>query len=683
MENGMDSMLDMYLFETNSLIAQLEDILIAAEKDKDFTDEHINEIFRIMHTIKGSSAMMDFNSLMKISHRIEDLFFFIREKGMSEVKEDYRRELFDLVFNSVDYIIREIEKLENGEPLNENIDSYITDINRYLEKISTEKTSETTATEEVLKDGSARGNAVSGIRVFFDDDAGMENLRAFMLIGAIRELGFDPVFEPADVENNPQTAQYILENGFLVMIHSDEEKNAISTAIQNSVNIKEYEVIDLKSEKEESDPAPSQKEEKAPEKKETKPAENNSAPSNNGAAHPLGGKQSLISVNLSKLDKLMAIVGEIVITESMVTASPDLAGLKLDNFTKAARQLRKLNSELQDIAMSLRMVPVSGVFQKMNRIVRDMSKNLGKDVKLVIEGEETEVDKSIVDNIGDPIMHIVRNSMDHGIESIEDRKQAGKDPQGTIVLSASHTGSEVIISIADDGKGIDVDRILDKAESRGLLMKPRSEYSKKEAIALIMSAGFSTNDSVTEYSGRGVGMDVVRKNIEALGGSVSMNGELGEGTTTLLKIPLTLAIVAGMETAVGESTFTIPINNIRQSFKISADEVIRSVDGKEMIKRMDEFFPIVRLHELYQIDSRYKNLEDGILIWVESGDRGYCLFVDELIGEQQVVVKPLPSYLNNYNIKNSGIAGCTIMGNGDISLILDIPNLYAVSNGSF
>lgn len=176
-------------------------------------------------------------------------------------------------------------------------------------------------------------------------------------------------------------------------------------------------------------------------------------------------------------------------------------------------------------------------------------------------------------------------------------------------------------------------------------------------------------------------MDVVRKNIEALGGSVFMNGEPGEGTTTMLKIPLTLAIVAGMETAIGESTFTIPINNIRQSFKISADEVIRSVDGKEMIKKMDEFLPIIRLHELYDLEARHTALEDGILIWVEAGDHGYCLFVDELIGEQQVVVKPLPSYLNNYNIKNSGIAGCTIMGNGNISLILDIPNLYAISNG--
>ena len=679
MENGMDSMLDMYLFETNTLIAQLEEILIAAEKDKDFTDEHINEIFRIMHTIKGSSAMMDLTPLMRISHRIEDLFFFIRENGMDEVSEEDRRELFDIVFHSVDYIIGEIGKLENGEVLNENIDNYIEDINRYLAKISNSEIRESSAAK-VVQQPSSSEKLCRGVQIFFDDGAGMENLRAFMLVNAIRELGVDPEFEPADIEHNPETAQFILENGFLIKFASETDAGIAATAIQQAVNIREYEMVELC--KEEPKEATEERKEEQPKKNEqehTPIAPTQGTPANNAS----NAKQSLISVNLSKLDKLMAIVGEIVITESMVTASPDLAGLKLDSFTKSARQLRKLNSELQDIAMSLRMVPVAGVFQKMNRIVRDMCKNLGKDVQLVIEGEDTEVDKSIVDNIGDPIMHIVRNSMDHGIESIEERVAAGKDPQGTITLSASHTGSEVIIRITDDGRGIDVEKILDKAESRGLLIKPRNEYTKREAISLIMSAGFSTNDSVTEYSGRGVGMDVVRKNIESLGGSVVMTGEFGEGSETMLKIPLTLAIVAGMETAVGESTFTIPINNIRQSFKVSQEEIIRSVDGKEMIKKMDEFLPIVRLHQLYGIESKYTSFEDGILIWVEAGDKAYCLFVDELVGEQQVVVKPLPSYLNNYNIKDSGIAGCTIMGNGNISLILDILNLYAVSNGRF
>ncbi len=694
MDNGMDSMLDMYLFETNSLLAQLEDILISAEQDKDFTEDHINEIFRIMHTIKGSSAMMEFSVIMNISHRIEDLFFYIREKGMGAIDEEHRRELFSLVFNSVDFISGEIKKLENGEPFTEDIDIYLENINSFLDKItggqgnSESKESESQAFEEEVTEQPASKTAVTNtIRVFFDEGIGMEHLRAFILLNSMKEMGLEPMCQPADIEKNPEAANQIIEDGLLITLKNSDEVEIAIGVIQSSVNIKDFEL--LKEESIENSQESDKKEAKisqnqqAPEAQKSKNQPAAAAPTNS-TGHQAGAKQSLISVNLSKLDQLMAVVGEIVITESMVTSSPDLEGLKLDNFTKAARQLRKLNDELQDIAMSLRMVPVSGVFQKMNRIVRDMGQKLGKDCRLIIEGEATEVDKSIVDNLGDPLMHIVRNSMDHGIEeTTEDRIAAGKDPQGAIELVASHTGSEVLITITDDGRGIDVERVLDKAESRGILTKARSEYTQREAINLVLSPGFSTNEDVTEFSGRGVGMDVVRKNIEMLGGSLSIISEFGRGSQTTLKIPLTLAIVAGMETAVGDSTFTIPITNIRQSFKLEASEIIRDTNGKEMIKRMDEFFPIVRLHNLYAIEPRHENLEDGILIWVESGDTGYCLFVDELVGEHQVVVKPLPSYLNNFSIKNSGIAGCTIMGDGNISLILDIPNLYNVANSMY
>ena len=334
--------------------------------------------------------------------------------------------------------------------------------------------------------------------------------------------------------------------------------------------------------------------------------------------------------------------------------------------------------------MSIRMVPVSGTFQKMKRIVRDMSQKLGKKARLVIEGEDTEVDKSIVDSIGDPIMHIVRNSMDHGLEeNVEDRIAAGKDPQGTITLSAAHTGSEVIITIQDDGQGVNPEGVLAKARKNGLLTKPESEYTHKEILAFLMAPGFSTNKEVTEYSGRGVGMDVVKANVESVGGTVSISSEIGKGMCVTLKIPLTLAIVDGMELSVGKSIFTIPIHNIRQSFKVSESEVIHDANHGEMINRMGSFYPIVRIHDLYQINTEITNIEDGILVWVDSGELSYCLFVDELLGEQQVVVKPLPSYLNNFNIKNSGITGCTIMGDGNISIILDVANLYmAAQNGN-
>lgn len=695
MNNSIDSMLDMYLFETNTLLEQLEELFIGAEMEKTLSSSNIDEIFRIMHTIKGSSAMMEFTSLMEIAHRIEDLFFYIRENGMENMSEAYVSDLFDILFQSMDYFKSEVDKIQKGEPLSDNIDNFVTNINMFLDKIKN-------PTEEIQKDSEQPDMQTEEVKpapqqdelrrmctlsVFFEEDSGMEHIRAFMLVTALREAGLNFEYFPEDIETNREAASYILDRGFSIFFESQELANKAVTLIKNTNGIRSYEIIyEDDQEKEEQAAAQSaSRKEKAhiQEKlnKETKADPQAELETVNAKINSAPNKQSLISVNLSKLDKLMALVGEIVITESMVTSSPDIQGLKLDNFLKSTRQLRKLTDELQDITMSLRMVPISGVFQKMNRIVRDMSKKLGKEVDLIIEGEDTEVDKSIVDSIGDPIMHIVRNSMDHGIEaSKEERTREGKKPKGEIVLAARHTGSEVIITISDDGRGIDTARILEKAKENGLLIKPESEYSQKEIISLMMMPGFSTNEEVTEYSGRGVGMDVVKKSIEALGGTITITSDYGFGSCTTLKIPLTLAIVEGMETAVGKSIFTIPINNIRQCFRVTSDEIIHDVTGREIVKRMDEFYPVIRIHDLYSIDTQVTDIEDGILIWVESGDRSYCLFVDELIGEQQVVVKPLPSYLNSFNIKNSGIAGCTILGDGNISIILDILNVYTLAN---
>ncbi len=248
-----------------------------------------------------------------------------------------------------------------------------------------------------------------------------------------------------------------------------------------------------------------------------------------------------------------------------------------------------------------------------------------------------------------------------------------------VILSATHPSSEVVISISDDGKGMNPEKLLAKARDKGILTKPESEYSRKEALGLVMLPGFSTNQTVTEYSGRGVGMDVVKKNVESVGGVVSLASEEGKGTTFTMKIPLTLAIVDGMRVTVGNSIFTIPISNIRQSFKVAPDEVIRDENGREIIERMGSFYPVVRLHQFYNIETEVTNLDEGILLWVETSDRSFCLFVDELVGEQQVVVKPLPAFLSYFELKDYGISGCTILGDGNISIILDIQSLHAAT----
>ncbi len=713
MDNGMESMLDTYLFETNSLLDNLDEMLVKDEKLGDFSPDDVNEIFRIMHTIKGSSAMMEFGSLSSIAHHIEDLFFYIRDKGIDSLSSQHKKELFNLMFRSEDCLRGQVEKVENGEPLDTDMDTFASEINDFLKKISSgfdddsaEKAegkdaapanagsaASSPAAEKPLaaEHLPADNNAVCFLHVFLDEGIGMENLRAFMIINALKECELDFRYYPENMESNPDTCATIIEDGFYLAFESEEMAAKAETNLCTQNHIRSYQLVslsDLTQESAQTAPASSGPVPAAPvdnavpqqaeAPKKPQPPAPPKPPVQNAPV-----KQNLISVNLTKLDSLMNIVGEIVITESMVTSSPELGQLSrdaYDNFMKSARQLRKLTDDLQDISMSLRMVPISGVFQKMNRIVRDMKQKLGKDVRLTLIGEDTEVDKTIVDSIQDPIMHMVRNAMDHGIEETSDeRVKAGKSPQGEIILSASHTSSEVVISIADDGMGMNPDKLLAKAKERGILTKPESEYTRKEALGLVMLPGFSTNQTVTEFSGRGVGMDVVKKNVESVGGVVSLTSEEGKGTTFLMKIPLTLAIMDGMKVTVGSSIFTIAIANIRQSFKILSDEIIRDENGSEMVERLGSFYPILRLHEFYGIPTEVTRLEDGILMWVESSDRSFCLFVDDLIGEQQVVVKPLPAFLHSFELKNSGISGCTILGDGNISIILDIQSLHAAA----
>ena len=679
MSSGNDSILDAYLYETNTLLEQLDSIVLTAEQKDSFSEEDINTIFRIMHTIKGSSAMMEFNSIMTIAHRAEDLFSIIRDQSMAVVPEEKRPELFDLLFQTIDFFRQEVEHIESEQPLTENIDSLLQKVNSFIQQIQGGGSSAAAAAPAGSPAPGEPAGFSYALQVFFDEGCGMENVRALMLANAVRDLCAETDFryEPEDVATNPATAAQIVESGFMLYFKNAADRDNAIHAVTGAGSVRTYQPIDHPAPAPEAPPAPparpAAEERPAPAPAPAKPSEAAGGTATPAAHH----RESLISVNLSKLDQLAAIVGEIVITESMVTASPDLKGLKLDAFTKSARQLRKLTDELQDVSMSLRMVPLSSTFQKMNRIVRDMSKKLGKQAKLTLIGEETEVDKTIVDAIGDPIMHIVRNSMDHGIEDCaEDRVNAGKDPVGEITLSARHAGSEVIIEIKDDGQGVNYDGVLEKAVRNGLAF-PDVEYSHKDILNFLMTPGFSTNTEVTEFSGRGVGMDVVKKNVEDVGGTVSITSEPGQGMTTTLKIPLTMAIMDGMEVSVGSSIFTIPIHNIRHSFRVRESDLIHDASGGELFKCMGNFYPVIRMNERYQIPDGCTDIRDGILIWLEAGELSYCLFVDELLGEQQVVFKPLPSYLNRFNIKQSGISGCTILGDGNISIILDVANLFA------
>lgn len=690
---SMEPMLETFIYESNTLLEQLDEILLESEKSKNLSEEHINEVFRIMHTIKGSSAMMEFNGISTLAHAVEDVFFILREnpERLASVNEA----LFDVVFQASDFLKSEVESVEAQGEADQDPSGMIAELERLASIMRGEGDAPSPAPAPSGEEGVSlsaapedAGEAMSRpapsegssdfcrVKVYFEEGCQMENIRAFMLLSQLRDLCDELDSIPPHPESDASLCSDIIKNGFTIIFKPSRSVDDVLHAIEGAVNIKTYEFLDDEQPKQETPTADAEPTSKSA----GEPAPSGSAPASQGSTSSTGGvtkaKQSLVSVNQAKLDQLMDLVGEIVTTESMVVSNTDLKGLHLDNFYKSARELRKLTDELQDVVMSMRMVPLSGLFQRMNRIVRDMCKKLDKQVDLVTEGGDTEVDKTINEAIGDPFMHMIRNSMDHAIEQPEERLALSKPERGCVTISAKNIGGEIVISIADDGRGLDTEAILKKARENGILMKPESEYTDKEIFGLIMLPGFSTNQEVTEYSGRGVGMDVVRKNIEKVGGTLSIDSKRGKGTTFTIKIPLTLAIVDGMELAVGNSIYTLPITSIKQSFKISDDrQVIYDTDGTEMIMLRGECFPLIRLHRLFDAPTEVTELHDGIVIQIENGDKVACIFADELLGEQQVVVKPFPSFLNKYELKKLGLSGCSILGDGSISLILDANNL--------
>lgn len=702
---SMEPMVEMFLYETSTLLEQLDEILLQSEQNQIMTTDNINEIFRIMHTIKGSAAMMGLTAFSKVAHRVEDMFFIVRDDP-EKMQGPLSRPIFDILFQSSDFFKSEVEAIQNSieDYTPSESDELIETINSIIPQLKgeapveaapsvpvksnhkEEPTQNTVSVPDKAKSSEISSHGMHKIRVFFEDGCQMENIRAFMLITQLKDYCEELTTIPEDPETNSSCSSEIVKNGLLLCFKTSLPIENIYSVIESAVSIKSYEYEGEEGSDFANTPVTTaavteHKEATTPngsetiEKHQAKETPKSSEPVHKTAS-PGGGKQSMLSVNQTKLNQLMDIMGEIVIAESMVANSPELKNLHLDNFNKSTRQLRKLTDQLQDIVMSIRMVPLTGVFQKMNLIVRDMNRKLGKDVVLKTFGGDTEIDKTINDVLADPFMHMIRNAMDHAIEQPDERVDQGKPEVGTVTLGAQNIGGEIVITIADDGRGLDSAKLLAKAKKNGLLNKPESEYTEKEAFQLIMMPGFSTNEVVTEYSGRGVGMDVVRQNIEKVNGSISVESQKGIGTTFTIKIPLTLAIVDGMEVSVSDSIYIIPITSIRQTFKLGDGiRVLHDTEGSEMVMLRGTCFPVVRLHKIYEAKDSRTDLAEGIFILIENDSKAACLFVDELLGEQQVVVKPFPAYLSKYSIKGNGLAGCTIMGDGSISLILDANNL--------
>lgn len=735
--NISESMLDVFIYESETLLESMEQLAMENE-ETEFDEAGINEMFRSMHTIKGSSAIMMYNNITTTSHKLEDIFYCIRESHPEGIPQ---KKLVDLVLKVTDFIKGELDKIKLGEAPDGDETELMSELEAFLNEIKNgtsdeapakETTGEAPAAAEASRESAPATNKAERytvipencpdshfyiIQVYFKSYVEMQNIKAYTMVYSLQESAQDMYYEPDDIMTSEESGTKIANDGFFLAVQTAVGTDDLMTAIDhvggtsnieiNEVTIAEYayvvnrgSVAYLAAKEKGEDfekafaeaTAPAEaaepvveaavveepKEKKVEEKNEA-PAPVKTAPAEKPAAQAAtkdkaeASKQAFISVNVSKMDALMDLIGELVIAEAVVLQNPDLnvPGLDLTNFQKAAAQLQKISGELQDVIMAMRMMPLSNTFQKMKRIVHDVSGKLEKQVELQIIGEDTEVDKNIIEHISDPLMHLIRNSVDHGIESAEERAAAGKPEKGRIVLEAKNEGGKVWISVSDDGKGLNREKIYNKALEQGLIIDPQKEYTDKEVYSFITKPGFSTKEAVTEYSGRGVGMDVVVQNIQNIGGSLDIESIEGEGSRMTLKIPLTLAIIDGIIFGVGTNRYVVATGNVKEFLSASQSQIVKTPEGAESIMLRGECYPILRLKDYYNLKQGKDDIEQGIVTIIEHEGKNVALFVDELIGEQEIVVKPIPKYIG----KIKGLSGCTQLGDGSISLILDAGSL--------
>ena len=710
-------MLEIYLYENGQLLERLQEIVLEYKDEECFDEDSINEIFRAMHTIKGSSGVMMYDEVTRIAHKLEDVFYYLRESKPDNVPH---MELVEHVLQVVDFISSEMIKIENGQPADGSAADYVDALDKFLNKIKSGKGEEKKEIKEnvhveqqqfYIAPMATSASRFYKIYLTFQKDLPLANVHAYKAVYALKEIAEDLLHYPEDIISDEKAADEILENGFKMLLQAQCTVDDIRGIIKEGYDIQKVDIyectakefqqgfdsvgseirIDIESSVEEiqsgveSGPmyiAPAGEAVKGPEKKPMAPGDFVIESKGPGTGKKLAkdkpkkhDKAAFMSVDIRKMDMLMDLIGELVISESVVLQNPDLQvpGLKLDNFNKAARQMKKISSDLQNTIMSMRMVPLTNTFQKMNRIVFDVSRKLGKEIEFEMIGDQTEVDKNVSEHISDPLMHLVRNSVDHGIEMPDERAAAGKTEKGKITLTAKNESGKIWITVQDNGKGLDRAKILAKARKQELLdpYKLDKDYTDKEVFQFITLPGFSTKETVTEYSGRGVGMDVVVSNLQAIGGSLEIESTLGQGSQMIMKIPLTLAIIDGIVMKVGKSAFVVETNIVKEFMQAKKEMLVMKPDGQELVMVRGECYPVLRVGEWYKLSDYKADIDNGMFVLVQVEGQMVCLFVDNLVGKQEIVVKPIPDYIK----KVKGLSGCTQLGDGSIALILDVAAL--------
>lgn len=679
-----DKVMQIFLSECKEIIESLETkILILEDNPNDKT--MIDDIFRGVHTLKGNANSFGFVRLGEFVHYFEDYLDNFRKQ--TETLNDYEA---DLLIRGFDIVKEVFQAEESGNP--QNPDEYsevLAEIKKYLnkedttedltfeleevvsksefkvQKITDKKEELLTFTDEILKKVKSENLTIYNIVMTFDDDLytrGYNHQLFFKLFTDLGEIVYTyiktnentPILEIFDTDKS-----YIKEmSTYLISSSSFEEVQDVFEFIaqDEEVNISKIELDDILN----------QKQEVIQKELNLKNDQIKNIVENNSSSKVSTAPSASIRVESAKLDELFDSIGELVIAQSFISQNDKIKSINDKEINQYLEMLGKSTKIIQNKVMSLRMIPIRDTFLKMKRVARDVSKKTGKEIELLISGEETEIDKTMVDKLSEPLIHLLRNSIDHGIESNEDRIEAGKNSIGTVILSASHKGSNFVIEIKDDGAGIPKDKILAKAIERGIADE-NMDYSDDEILNFIFQAGFSTAEKLTDISGRGVGLDAVKTSIEEMRGKIQVDTKVGEGTSFRIILPLTLAIIDGLIVRLEGDTFIIPTLSVIESFRAKKSE-IQQIKGKgEFIDYRGDILPIIRLNHLLELSDEKIPFEESTLICVEHERGKYVLQVNELLGRQQVVIKSLGKMMRN--VKE--ISGAAILGSGNIALILN------------
>ncbi|MBQ3899538.1 MAG: chemotaxis protein CheA [Lachnospiraceae bacterium] len=693
--------LEIFLDETNEHLQNLNTQILELEQDPENSDT-VNEIFRAAHSLKGMAGTMGYKRMQNLTHDMENVFSEVRNGNIK-----VQPEMIDVLFQCLDALQEYTDNIKNtaDEGTNDN-EPLIRQLNDILnnkgasdapaaapaQAPAAEKAEEASSDEpwydinydesqlSVLTEASKQGRKVYGINVSVDPSCVLKAARAFLVVKAIEEKGELIVSNP----NSQDLEDEKFESDFTLIVISDEPlENLIAAAksvseISDAVG-KELDVTKLHSSEGESEA------EEAPAAQTTAPAVAE-APKAAPAAAPAQGAapakaadkkpgkvavKQTVRVDIEKLDSLMNLVSELITAKnSLVSASSSSEGNN-QSFNEQIEYLESVTSNLHESVMKVRMVPIESTVNKFPRMIRDLQKQLGKKLDFYMSGEETELDRTVVDQIGDPIMHLLRNSADHGIESAEIRAQRGKPEAGSIWLDAYQDGNNVIIEVRDDGNGIDIEAVRAKGIERGVITPEQAAaMSDKEVINLLFNAGFSTAKKVTDVSGRGVGLDVVKSMIESLSGEVDVKSELGVGSTWTIRLPLTLAIIQALMVVVGGEKYAISLGSIQTIETIEKSD-IKLVQNEEVINLRGTVIPLIRLNEVIGTESRPIDENSLIAVIVKKGDKMAGLVIDELIGQQEIVIKPLGKYVKHVKF----ITGATILGDGEVALIFDANTL--------